>query len=676
MVSYRAVGIARGFASLGFRRYNSTLQTAITSSLLTNLFPSCKSCGVRLQSVDPKKPGYYLLEEKPQKKFVKKEDEVFEKFAKELSLEDKKLLVNDFTVPVSKGKDKETSVPESEKVVNEINPQLLNNFENKAYFASELKKASQKERLKLEEKHTNSIECIRCRDATYRSNFKEVSKEEYPLETLDSIVTKIPPHERVIYIINAQDFPMSLNPKIFQYRSPQEVKFIVNKADLLFKAKTVSAKYGQTFFSDYLFHKYRVPKENVMVVSGVNYWDFNKLLNFIDDNSYLIGNVNSGKSTIIKSILYTIDKSKKGKKLLSSRDRTKLEKEQDVLINRGRSSRPLSSGEKKKEQKRYEELFRAKVGPGVSYMPGFTRGFIQIDLEELDKTIYDVPGFVNTQNQIAHHHEIYSLIESPKILKQIHKGVKVYDKGFYTSKYETVKGGRCISMGGLFYLNFPQGSMFQVRNCINADFHLFNNFSKAVNVSLNLDKFPGMVTKFFIHHNEKSLSQYRRYIIPPFYGSIDLVIQNLGHLNIKPTGKRASNEPLILHLPLGLEASIRLPITNYIAKTFTGRDAKGNPLRKEHIVSKSVLALQRYAAKYPFYSNLINSVANKEGISEEMALSLKQNGDPFDDETYNKLVNEDYARISEWASIGKGMRLSYDNNTVIDERNKFDFWIE
>ncbi|EAZ63239.2 hypothetical protein PICST_28031 [Scheffersomyces stipitis CBS 6054] len=676
MIRYSGFSVVRSCLSRTFSRNNSALSTAITSSLLTNLFPTCKSCGVRLQSSDPKGPGYYILEEsKPAKRFVKSEDQVFAKYVNDLSLEDKKLLINEDSKKVSDSE----SRSESQDLSNEadIDSSLVNSLGNKDYYASEIKKVSQKDKFKLEEKYNDSVECVRCRDATYRSNFKNFSQQEYPLELLDNIMSRIPPHEQIVYIVNAQDFPMSINPKIFQYRSSNELKFIVNKADLLFKSINLSKNYGQTFFSDYLFHKYRVPKENVMVVSGTNYWDFDKVLDFVDDNSYLIGNVNCGKSTIIKGMLYTIDKSNKRKKFMSSRERTKMEKEQDMLINRASRMKAMTAGEKKKEKKRYEMLFRSKVGPGVSHIPGFTRGFIQIDLEDMDKTIYDVPGFVNSENQLIHHHDIYNKISSPKILKQIHKGVKVYDKGTYTSKYITAKGGQSLTIGGLFFLNFPQKSMYQLRNCINHDFHLFSNFSRAVYISSNLSKYPGMGSKFFIEHDDSSLKELRRFIIPPFHGSIDLVIQNLGHINIKPTGRKETNQPLILYLPPGVEAIIRLPITNYIAKTFTGRDAKGNPLRKENILTKGVLALQRYTAKYPFYSTLISANKGAE-VSSELALILKSEAtcEPVTDAEQERLVKQDFARIGEWATIARGVECNYNERTVVDERNKFDYWME
>ena len=57
---------------------------------------------------------------------------------------------------------------------------------------------------------------------------------------------------------------------------------------------------------------------------------------------------------------------------------------------------------------------------------------------------------------------------------------------------------------------------------------------------------------------------YKRYIIPPFYGTIDLVIKDIGYINIKPTGKKLTNELMVLYLHPSLEAIIRQPILNYI----------------------------------------------------------------------------------------------------------------
>ena len=610
-------------ATTKYNTTNSILQvqtrsSSLSSALLANLVKTCSSCGVKLQNEDKLKPGYYLDKSLSQSKkpFRRYEDTVFEKYLENLSVEDQKLLTN-----------------ENEELVETINkfpkPQSLS------------------ERLQLPE----TVECVRCREAKFRSNFPRLT-EEFPIESVEKVMTNIPPNSNLVYIINGQDFPMSIDTQIFKYTSSQSVKFVITKSDLLFKTNALSFKYGLTFVQDYLHSKFKVPRENVFITSGKTDWNSKDLLKFIDNNSYIIGHANSGKSSIIKSLLFQIKRQELSKpKKLSKRELIKLQKQQDRMIND--ESVKVENVRKSRKDKRAEELLKQRLGPGVSYVPGFTRGFIEIVLgDQYDpnsKVIYDVPGFSN----LNANNGICDLIATNK-LKLLTKGVKVFDHGFYYSNYNTIKGNQCLTFGGINYLIPPADSIYQIRNCINAQYEIFKSFDTATEISTKLDQYPSIIGNFLTQHSKETIKELRRFIIPPHYGPIDLVFQNIGHINLIPTGSKQNNQPMILYLPKGVEAIIRQPITNYIAKSFTGRDANRNPLRKENYVSKSTFALRRYNNKEPFFSRLIPS-------------------EKYDNETIQ--TEMDYQAISRWISIAKGQKMDYNDETVI-EQNRFEYWVE
>lgn len=588
----------------------------LTSSLLSKLVPTCKSCGIKLQDSDKNSPGFYYIPSV--KKHIKHEDDVFNKALSNLSLEDQQLLTNN-------------------------NEDLLDTMQ------APVKSVSQSEKLAEEYNLPKTIECIRCRNAQFKSEFKQVN-EEYPIESIDSIMSSIPIDSNLVYIINGQDFPLSLNTRVFKYTSTRKIKFIVNKVDLLFKTKELSLKYGLTFIQDYLRSKHNINPENVTIISGKTNWNVEKLLKFIENESYIIGHTNSGKSTIIKSLLFQIFKNKSSSKRLNSRDRTKLEKEQDLKINSQSKARDYKSA---KQLRKKQELLKNKLGPGTSYMPGFTRGFIEILLgDPFDlscKTIYDVPGFTNS----THPSVLYDLETSD--LKNLSKGVWVYKEGYYYSHYDTLKENRCLTVGGLFYLVPPIESMVQIRSCINFDYEFYRSFENAKHLATHLEENPATRKKFLLKYTpEKFDKKFKRYIIPPFYGSVDLVIQNIGHLNLKPTGAKNNNRPMIIYLPDGLEAIIRQPITEYISKSFSGVDKNGNPLRKENYYDKSTYALKRYFNKAPFFARLIPS--------KSVELDLQ--------------AEEDFKRINIWMQ-DHGLEVeTYDENTKLDVHNKYKYWVE
>lgn len=586
-----------------FVRYSAfragTYRTLFTSpyrmqvSLIYNLFASCNSCGIKLQNENPLKPGFYRPPSAGPK-LVKPEDESFNRLMNGLLMEDRKLLLN--------SSDATATLPQTVTAP------------TAAATTTNIKKEG-------------DIQCIRCREAMYKSNF---SWDELPVESIDKIISTIPPDGNIVYIVNAVDFPFSLNRLIFKYRNPSQITFLVTKCDLLFPSAQLGNRYGATFFKDYLSRTHGADPEKVFVTSGMIDWNMKDIIKALPDNSYMVGGVNSGKSTVIKSLLYTMEKSKPN--YLSSKQQTKLEKQQDRMINSNVANRHQHT----KSQRKVEQKFKMTYGPGTSYMPGFTRGHI---VHEIDgKTIVDVPGFSANET-----HGIYGYLD-PSTIKTLSKGVKVHKRGMYDSRYESVRNGQVLTIGGLFYLATPQNAVYQIKNCINHKFHVFTSMDKAISILQSIEKNKALENVFLV--NKQSLDKLQKFIIPPFYGSIDLVIKNLGHLNITPTGKKIDNEPLVIYLPEGVEAIIRQPLTRYITRSLAGRDKNGNPLRKELWKSKSVTHLQRFNGTTPFASLLIPSTGS-----------------------------DNLQCISEYHSKLNDTPITYDNNTHLDESNKYKYWV-
>lgn len=566
--AYRIRGrISLVHSQIRLQHGSSESTQSLSPLLIHSLFPTCSSCGIKLQSEDESQEGYFVAPcatssgEAPLRK--KKEDEVYDKYLSHLSEEDK----------------------------------LLLNYEDSVSSYKKLKP----QRQIVDPSGSPKLECLRCRNVKYQSKYHDKNLQEtFPIESIESILNGIPPDGQLVYVLSAQDFPMSLDDQVFKYRPALEMKFLINKNDLLFPSLNVAQKYGLTFFRDYLWRKYRVSPENVEVTSGLKDWNITKLVNFFGKESYLIGYVNSGKSTIIQSILYQKSLQKLEKRMSGDKDKREMEKLEDLRIN----NRDMFNHKSRHVKRRRVEQFKATNGPGASHMPGFTRGHIPYDITD-NVTIYDVPGFNRHQ---AEDHGIYHLIDS-RYLKQLSKGVHTFQKGIYKSKYVTIRDSQVITVGGIFLLQAPDKeskTMIQVRNCINFEPHVFSSLEKYHSVAANIVNYPSLVNKFALRHEEIGQIAYQKYIIPPFFGSIDLVIRNVGYVNLTATGSKQEDEPpLVVYLPAGVEAIIRQPITKYTQKTFSGRDRHGNPLRKENLVGKSTLELQRFTGVKPFYSRLI-----------------------------------------------------------------------
>ncbi|RLV95000.1 Genetic interactor of prohibitins 3 mitochondrial [Spathaspora sp. JA1] len=582
-----------------FIRYTSTSNVALP--FLYDLEPKCRSCGIRLQDKDKSKPGYYHLrsnEEKEQKK-ITPANSTFDKYLDKLSAEDRELLLdNTFT-----------SAPPT-RITTHSGPSI-HELVKKAY------------EIKPDE---TAIECVRCRNAKLHADY-DLSQKEFPIHDLNTIMPDIPSGSPVVYVFSGNDFPMGINPDIFKYRNPDEVYFIMTKADNLFQRNDAARKYTLTFLTDYFKLKYDVPAKNIYVTSAKEGWNSEDLLNFIPESAYIVGNVNSGKSTLIKSLMLFQE----------------LETKQD-------SESKLPFPIRIKEKKKFIERFKQKVGPGISYLPGFTREFLPVTLGGI-RSVFDVPGFASD----PYIHEFYHKFPDGKTIAKLTEGRKTYKFGTFKSKYDSVKGPQVISLGGIGYLQLPKDSMYQIRNVTNIDYHVFSNIEKAAQVSADLPE--PMKNRFILTHDEASLANLERYIIPPFYGSIELVLENIGYIHIKPIGAKKTNELMVLYLPCGITGMIRQPIVEYIQKTF--KDSWEKNLLNQNSRGKKQLILKRYSKATPFASILIPTGAGE--ITK-----------PRTEEYLNTRRMMDFDQVNAMTNA----RNAYNDKTVINENNKYEYWIE
>lgn len=625
-------------------------QSNIALPFLYKIEPKCRSCGIKLQTNDPTKPGYFIQPNETTAtsnnsgtKYIKYENKLFDKLKNELPPEDQDLLLsNTFNTNPQQKEDATFSLVNQEgESVREVI-----------------------EKLYTVEPDENSHDCIRCRQMTYNSNY-EMNPQNYPIDQLQHVLHNIPIDAPLVYLFSASDFPIGIDPGIFKFRKPGDIYFIMTKADnLIEKTKEASQNYTKQFIQDYLHTKYKLPRNHVFVSLGKDNWSCQQLYHFIPNGSYIIGNTNCGKSTLIKSLL--LDEELQKKKQLQLKSKHENVKLPPSLVNR--------------MKQKFVSSFMTKVGPGISYLPGFTRDVIPVEVGL--KLVYDVPGF----NSDVSMHQLYNSFKSSKDIHRLIKGAKTFKSGMYKSPYVTIKGPQVINLEGLGFLQLPKGGLYQLRNITNLQPHVFSDILKTKSV-LHNGVPQALESKFALDMKGKTLeNSYDKYLIPPFYGTIDLVIENFGYLNLKPVGTKRTNELMKLYLHPGVNAIIRDPIANYIAKTFSGKDRYGNPVSKDEYFKKSRFHLIRYKGKHPIYSQLCpvkNSGAAGGAIDDVFRFELVSQdelGEGVDVEQVKKEIrDEEYRQLNEWVgkqSVDTGDRLLYDDDFDMDEQTKYKFWKE
>ncbi|EMG49045.1 GEP3 Genetic interactor of prohibitins 3 [Candida maltosa Xu316] len=541
---------------------------------------NCRSCGIQLQDTDSSKPGFFRLPStevkppNPKQLLNKKYDEL----VKNLSQDDRSLLTsNNFNV----SRERQQQQQQAKQMEEDVEPSTQ----------EEITTISPRQRFE-------NMTCIRCRSVQYQSEFN-VSSNEFPVSELSEVISKIPSDAPLVYLISGPDFPLGLNPEIFRFRDPSNLYFIMSKTDRLFH-KSAQSRYNhmRKFLVRYLKSRYNVPPENIFLASGKESWKMDLLYNFIPTGAYIIGNANSGKSTLVKSLMFK------------------------QKINTGDIRIPYQL----KAKKKLMDSFNANVGPGTSHVPGYTREIIPIDLEGF-KQIHDVPGF--TPNPKSK--DFYKLLDN-KELSRLIKGVYTDKKGADDSRYHSIKGPQVLSLGGVGFIEFPANTLYQFKNVTSLDQYKFSSIEKVESLVGNI---PRALDKYFLVKDAGKLADYNRFIIPPFYGSIDLVLEDIGYVVITPVGAKETNELIKVYLHPGIRSIIRQPIINCLR----------NPLVRKNEDSKA--KPQPFDVSTPFHSQLI----------------------PADTEVKGK--EDDYKRVNEFIPGKK-----YNDEYVIHEDNKYTFWKE
>lgn len=583
------------------------------SKLLSSLFDEkCRSCGIKLQQDSPDKPGYFklgsLTKEKP--RYISEANQKYNEFLSKLDASDRNLLINNFNVPKELSKTTKPIIIDIPEFESEPKPEEV-------IMPTPVKQNQELPDTNPAELLETDYTCIRCRDIHHRSKFI-MNTKEFIIDELDEVISTIPKNSPLVYVFSALDFPMGINPEIFKYRNPKDLYFIMTKTDNLFiKSSGSNHDYCKIFLNDYLGKKYNVPPENIFIGSGKKRWRVKRLYEFIPNYSYFIGYTNCGKSTLIQSIKIAEEL----KKFPGS-------------INHNKKDFG-------KNNKLIEKSF-SKIGPGVSHLPGFTRDIMPIYING-NKTIYDVPGFT-TNKQLR---QIYENLDS-KTISHLFKGNLAQKWGTYKSQYITIKGPNVLSIEGIGFLQLPENSMYQIRNATDLKLHIFKNIEKIESILNKVQ--PSLFPVFLLQDKTPELSQFNKSLIPPFHGIIDLVLENIGYINIKPVGAKKTNELIKFYLHPSINSIIRQPIMNFINKSFSGHDIKGQPLPKHEWNQYSTFHLNRYNNEDPFSSKLI----------------------PIDNNHNNNNTKNEYQQVNEFVSRNK----EYNPDYVLTSDNKFEFWKE
>ncbi len=484
----------------------SICRNSLTVEFATN---KCASCGISLQTSNPKELGYFVPPKET--KVKRKSDYQYTRVFQTLDNDAKEFLLNNIeeTAEVSKSTrvgrkfvvDDDTIMQNGEEESNEIGE------------GNVLKK---------------KLICKRCHDIR---NHGKVDHIEDPVD-IKSLLGKIERGGTVIHVVDGTDFPFTLNPLIFDICKDHKVKmliFVITKMDKIGETWKSSNKWFASYFSAAIENICNnKPRYLVLTSAGNKKWGTDVIDSLIPKdghNTYFIGEPNVGKSTLVKDL---------------------------ILESRG----PYAASRRRKLTVR-EQM---QIGPGISEIPNFTREEMRFDLGSGGR-VTDLPGYEMDSEGSS----IPLKLVKPGLFAKVNKIRSINKKLNKKSHYISLSGGKCLSIGGFLYIVPPKDMILQIKETFpiirNQEAEKFGSIEKA---RLRAREQKGQHKDWFFTRPEVEETLVR-YELPEFNGSVDVLIRGLGVVNITATGSKDKQKGRIIELwvPEALKLAYRDPINKY-----------------------------------------------------------------------------------------------------------------
>ena len=472
---------------------------------------SCNSCGVELQSKDTKAEGYY----------AKKEATVVRSKA-ESSLERAKYLL----------------------------------------FSQDLQRLNEGGLRDRQKKVEAPPVCKRCSDALNQNSY---DIEQFPDSSYQDVARDIPPQSSILHLASLPEFPLGLNARLLRNKN-FDTTLVLTKADQVIQSKPILKKDVPMFLKDFLKYQMNVPMNKILAVSSVKSWNIDTLYSLLKAKTYLLGETNVGKSSLINKYI----KQYLGVKVMRDKKGNKIDQSRYTVQNMKQHLKNNSAG--------------------VYHVPNMTRSIQQYDINV--KSLFDLPGYSDEKKSVS-----LERIVKKDWLQRIRK-TDLFDsrklkKKHYIS-FNGTENGACYTVGGIFFLVPPKGTTNQIVKYIPGEHSDFKNIDKALEVFSDCSKPDSQhpLKKFCgIHSSMCDKNNYVRHVLPPFQGSIEIVIKDIGYIMVRSTGAYGFKGLYEVWLPKGVDMCIREPLEKTIVENYErfmeSKGATGCCPRNRPIVSST-----------------------------------------------------------------------------------------
>lgn len=437
-------------------------------------------------------------------------------------------------------------------------------------FSQSIQSAKEKEVVgslqEVKELSREPLICKRCNDAIHKNQY---SLDDFKRVSYDEVSKAMPEGSNAIHLVPLPEFPFHLSKKILE-DDRFSVSLILTKGDQVFKDKVTLQKKLPIFFKDYMRYQLGISSNKTIAASATKGWNIKSVYASLKAQNSLLGNANVGKSTLINVLM----KEYMGYK-----------------VKRDRAGCVVAPKLSKNELANPSKFLKTQYA-GVSHIPNMTRRAQEYKIG--DKTVSDLPGFTSDLAE-AHLEDIVKKDWLDRIRRtELFKGKKLKKKTYYSMIGS--ENGSCYSVGGIFFLKPPVGTVNQIVKYIPGEEYEFRNIEKglevfksctelATDISHPLDKYCG------IKHDVCHLDRYARHVIPPFQGSIEIVLKDIGYILLRTTGRYKFTSLHEIWVPKSVKVCIREPLELVVEQGFKTHIESGGKLsacpKKRPIISST-----------------------------------------------------------------------------------------